>query len=150
MTEDAAGRGPKRDHAAEYRPIARAAEALDLLVERHFELDDTAGFNKDLKIVRDGLRTVTQDLSLEDRIEVMVHAMALRLTRHRMLVSARSAFEMVIPDPFPEDLPPDPLPEGGGVGGMGGPSVGKGKPKPEAAPKKGVLRRTFDRLKGGP
>ena len=147
-------RGPagRRDRAAEHRPILRAAEALDLLVERHFELDPGSGFDKDLKLVRDGLMAVTQDLSAEDRLEVMAHAMALRLNRHKMLISGKSALEGRFPDFFSADEdPPAPIPDsgGGGVGGMGGPSVGKGKPKPDQSPPRSAFRRTLDRLKGG-
>lgn len=140
----------KRDHASEHRPILRAAEALDFVIERHFELDPGAGFDKDVKLLREGLLTVTQDLSMEDRLEVMAHAMALRLTRYRMLMSGRSALESRFPEIFESDDEGD-SPEsdsGGGVGGMGGPSVGKGKPKADQSPPRSAFRRTIDRLKG--
>lgn len=128
-----AGPGPKRDGVAEFRPIARAAEALDKAIERQVELNPDAGFDDDRKVIGDAIRAVSIGFSDADRALVATYALAMRVSRERARVSTNSLRGRMLDAAAEGDEGEDEGPiedesgSSGGVGGMGGPSVGKGK-----------------------
>lgn len=141
--------GAKRDGVAEFRPIARAAEALDKAIERHMEVDANAGFDDDRKMIGDALRAVSAGFSDSDRALVCAYALTMRVSRQRANVATSSMRalrldSLAAADSLDDDGPVDGEADssGGGVGGMGGPSVGKGK-APES-PGRSVHGRAVD------
>lgn len=151
----AQGSAGKRDGVAEFRPIVRAAEALDKAIERQMEINPAAGFDEDRKVIGDALRAVCVGFSDSDRALVCAYALTMRVSRERAKVSTsllrnrklEASAQPPEDDDYEDEGPDEGEPSsGGGVGGMGGPSVGKGKAPAE--PGRSVHGRAAER-KGG-